>query len=182
MKQIKVPYVFDGEHRSALHSVHWNWASSRSEEEVSWIFSSYSRNLLYILELQWGISFIARVCSAVSGLMSSYEGPFRNLLEALKGNSDASRSEAGDQGSLSTCHSDIGIPINFRKIQGSSPFEALNSTCLLMCQRDVSSPVQMRRGPRAFLRVSTGDSANPSYCEIKDVLPFKPLQANPALF
>ena len=60
-------------------------------------------------------------------LLSSYEGHQRNLLEAGQGNTDASRSEAGDQGSLSTCHSDIGIPINFQKSQGSSPFEALNS-------------------------------------------------------
>ena len=114
--------------------------------------------------------------------MSSYEGHLRNLLEALKGNLDASRGEAGDQVSLSTCQSDIGIPINFQKSQGSSPFEALNSACISRCQSDVRPPVQMRRGPRTFFRVSTGDSANHSYCEMKDVLPFKPLQANPALF
>ena len=58
-------------------------------------------------------------------LLSIYKGYLRNLLEAWKGNTDASQSEAGDQGSLSTCHSDIGIPINFQKSQGSSPFEAL---------------------------------------------------------
>ena len=82
--------MFDGEHRSALHAMQGNQASSLSEEEVSWIFSSYSGNLRYILELQQEISFIARVCSAMSGLMSSYEGHLRNLLETLKGNSDAS--------------------------------------------------------------------------------------------
>ena len=53
-------------------------------------FLELRRNLQYILELQRGISFIARVCSAMSGLMSSYEGHLRNLLEALTGNSDAS--------------------------------------------------------------------------------------------
>ena len=82
IKQIKFPYVFDGEPRSALHAMQGNRASSSSEEEVSWIFSSYGGNLQYILELQWGISFIARVCSAMSGLMSSYEGHLRNLREA----------------------------------------------------------------------------------------------------
>ena len=76
----------------------------------------------YILELQWGISFIARVCSAMSGLLSSYEGYLRNLLEALKRNSDASQSEVGDQGSLFTCHSDIGIPINFQEESGIITF------------------------------------------------------------
>ena len=76
----------------------------------------------------------------------------------------------------------MGTPINFQKSQGLSPFEALNSACISRCQSDVRPPDQMRQGPRAFFRVSTGDSANPSYCEMKDVLPFKPLQANLALF
>ena len=39
-----------------------------------------------------------------------------------------------------------------KKSQASSPFEALNFTCLSRCQRDVRPPVQMRRGPRAFSR------------------------------
>ena len=38
-----------------------------------------------------------------------------NLFEALQGNRDASRGEAGDAGSLSSCHTDIGIPINFQE-------------------------------------------------------------------
>ena len=64
----------------------------------------------------------------------------------------------------------------FNKSQASSPFEALNSACLSRCQRDVRPPVQMRQGPRAFSRVSTGDSDIPSSCEIKDEPAFKPLQ------
>ena len=90
IKKIKIYYVFYREHRSALHAMQGNRASSRSEEEVSWVFSIYGGNLWYILELQRGISFLARVCSGMSGLMSSYEGHLRNLLETLKGNSDAS--------------------------------------------------------------------------------------------
>ena len=43
-------------------------------------------------------------------------------------------------------------------------------------------PVQMRRGPRAFSRVSTRDSDIPSSCEMKDEPAFKPLQGNPTLF
>ena len=35
----------------------------------------------------------------------------------------------------------------FSNIQASSPFEALNSTCLSRSQSDVRPPVQMRRGP-----------------------------------
>ena len=43
-------------------------------------------------------------------------------------------------------------------------------------------PVQMRQGPRAFSRVSTGDSEILSSCEMKDEPAFKPLQGYPAFF
>ena len=56
----------------------------------------------------------------------------------------------------------LGFLTIFKKIQASSPFESLNSMCLLRCQRDMRTPVQMRRGPRAFSMVSTGDSDIPS--------------------
>ena len=45
----------------------------------------------------------------------------------------------------------LGFLSNFKKSQASSPFEALNSACLSMCQRDVRSPVQMMPGPRLSL-------------------------------
>ena len=70
----------------------------------------------------------------------------------------------------------------FSKRQALSHFEALNTAGLSRCQRDVRSPVQMRRGPRAFSRVSTGDSDIPSSCEMKDKPAFKPLQGKPAFF
>ena len=76
----------------------------------------------------------------------------------------------------------LGFLSIFKKSQASSPFEALNSVCLSKCQRDVISPVQMRRRPTTFSRVSTGDSDLPSSCEMKDEPEFKPLQGNPALF
>ena len=43
----------------------------------------------------------------------------------------------------------------FKKSNGSSPFEALNSVCLSRCQSDVIPPVQMRPRPTDFSRVST---------------------------
>ena len=70
----------------------------------------------------------------------------------------------------------------FKKSQALSPFEALNSARLSRCQRDVRPPVQMRQRPRAFSRVSTGDSDIPSSCEMKDEHAFKQVQANPAIF
>ena len=70
----------------------------------------------------------------------------------------------------------------FKNSQASSVFEALYSVCHSRCQRDVIPPVQMRRRPTAFSRVSTGDSDIPSSCEMKDEPEFKPLQGNPAFF
>ena len=69
-----------------------------------------------------------------------------------------------------------------KKSQASSPFEALNFTCLSRCQRDMRPPVQMRLGPRAFYRVATGDLDIPSSCEMKDEPAFKPMQGNPTFF
>ena len=54
--------------------------------------------------------------------MSSYEGHLRKLLEDLQGNTDASGGEVGDPGSLSSCHSDIGISINFQEESGIVTF------------------------------------------------------------
>ena len=62
----------------------------------------------------------------------------------------------------------LGFLYISKKSQASSPFEALKSVCLSWCQRDVISPVQMRRRPTAFSRVSTGDSDITSSCEMKD--------------
>ena len=42
--------------------------------------------------------------------------------------------------------------------------------------------VQKRWRPRAFSRVSTGDSDIASSCEMKDEPAFKPLKGNPAFF
>ena len=54
IKQIKAPYLFDWEQGIALQSVQGNRASSLSEGEVSWFFSSCGGNLGYILELRQG--------------------------------------------------------------------------------------------------------------------------------
>ena len=76
----------------------------------------------------------------------------------------------------------MGILSIFQKSQESSPFEALNSARISRFQNDVRSPVQIRRSPRSFPRLTTGDTDNPASCEMKEVPPFKPLQGNPAFF
>ena len=47
---------------------------------------------------------------------------------------------------------------------------------------DVIHPVEIRRRPTAFSRVSTGNSDIPSSCEMKDEPEFKPLLGNLAFF
>ena len=114
--------MFDWEHQIVLQAMQGNRASSRGEGEVSCFFSSCGGNLGYMLELRQGSSFKDRVCSVTSGLLSSYEGHLRNLPESWQGISDDYRGEAGDQGSLSPFHSDIGIPINFKEQAGIITF------------------------------------------------------------
>ena len=113
IKQVKAPYLFYGEHGIALHRMQGNRVSSRGKGEVSWFFSSCSRNLGYILDLQRECPFKTRVFSGTSGLLSTYEGHFMNLIKAWQGNRDAFQCEEVDPGSLSSCHSHIGIPISF---------------------------------------------------------------------
>ena len=67
----------------------------------------------------------------------------------------------------------------FTKCQASSPFVAINSAHLVMCQKDVKPSVQKRWRIMAFSRDSTGDSVIPSSCEMKHEPAFKPLQGSP---
>ena len=69
--------MFDWEHGIALHQMQEMRASSPAEADVSWDFSSCSRNLGYILELRRGWPLKTFVCSAASGLLSSYSGQLR---------------------------------------------------------------------------------------------------------
>ena len=76
----------------------------------------------------------------------------------------------------------LGFVSIFKKSKASSPFEALNSVSISRCQSDVIPPLQMRRRPTAFSRVSTGDSDIPSSWEMKHEPKFKPLHGNLAFF
>ena len=96
--------MFNWEYDIALHEMQGNQASSPRERYVSWDFSSCGRNVGYILELQWGWPFETPLCSAKSGLLSSYEGHLRNLNYAWQDNTHTSGGEVGDQVSLSSFH------------------------------------------------------------------------------
>ena len=65
-----------------------------------------------------GMLLQARVCP-------SYKGHLRNFLEAWQSNRDASPDEAGDHDSLSSCHNDIGIPVNFQQESGLVTFSSI---------------------------------------------------------
>ena len=97
VKQIKAPSVFDWEHGIALGAMQGNQASSLGEGKVSWFFSSCGWNPGHILELRRGWHFKIRVFSVTSGLLSRYDGHFRNLNKAWQDNTDAYGFEVGDR-------------------------------------------------------------------------------------
>ena len=181
-REIEVPYVFDWEHGTPHREMHGNRASSCGEEEVWWVFSSCGRHLVYILELQQGWPFETRVCSAKSGLQSSYERHLGKLNYAWQENTDASGCELGGQASLIRWHSYIGIPINFHE----------ESVIVTFWSNELSAPLDVSKGCEAlcpeefenygFSWVSTGFSDIPSTCEMKDDPAFKALQGKLAVF
>ena len=63
--------MFDWEHRIALHPMHGIRALTPAEGDVSWDFSSCSRILGYILELQRGWPFETLLGSLKVGFLSS---------------------------------------------------------------------------------------------------------------
>ena len=71
--------MFNWEYDIALHEMQGNQASSPSEGYVSWDFLSCGRKVGYIIELQLGWPFEIPLCSAKSGLLSSYDVHLRNL-------------------------------------------------------------------------------------------------------
>ena len=88
----------------------------------------------------------------------------------------------GDQGSLSSFHSDIGIPINFQEYSSLVSFCSFELHEPLEVSRDVRPPVQVRRETRVSSRISTQDSDITSSCQMKYDPAFKPLKGNPTLF
>ena len=71
--------MFDWEYGIALYAMTENRASFPSEGDVSYDFSSCSKNLGYIRDFQRGRTFETPLCSAKSGHLCSYEGHLGNL-------------------------------------------------------------------------------------------------------
>ena len=140
LREIEVPYVFDWEHGTPQHEMQGNRASSCSEGDVSWVFSSCGRHQVYILEVGWRWPFETLVCSPKSGLLSSYDGQLRKLNYAWQENTDLCGGEAVGQASLISWPSYIGIPINFHEESGIVPFWSI----------EVSAPLEVSNGCEAL--------------------------------
>ena len=84
--------MFDWENAIALDTMQGNRASSRREGKVSWVYSSCSSNLGYIVKLRRGCPFETGVGSVKSGHWSRYQGQLRNVNSARQDNTDASGS------------------------------------------------------------------------------------------
>ena len=67
----------------------------------------------------------------------------------------------------------LGFLSIFKKCQALSPYEALNSVCLLRGESHVRPPLQMRWTPTSFFSVSTGHSDMPSSGDMKDEPEFR---------
>ena len=142
--EIEVCYVFDWEHGTPQHTMQGNWASSCGKGEVSWVFSSCGRHVVYILELWWWWPFETQVCSAKSGHLCSYDRHLGKLNYAWQEITDASGGEAGGQASHVSWDSYIGISINFHEESGivifwrielSAPLE-ISTGCEALCPEE----------------------------------------------
>ena len=95
---------------------------------------------MYILKLSLGWPFETRVCSATSGLLSSYDGHLGKLNYAWQENTDTSGGKPGGQVSLMSWHSYIGILINFHEESGIVTF----------CSTELSAPLEVSKGCEAL--------------------------------
>ena len=62
----------------------------------------------------------------------------------------------------------LGFLTILKNCEISSKFEAVNSMWLSSCQRHDRPLFEMKWRPRAFVRVSTGDSDSLSSCDMND--------------
>ena len=89
--------MFDWEHGIARGAMQGNQSSSLGEGKISWFLSNCGWIPGYILELRGGWHFKIPVCSLRSGILSRYDGHFRNLNKAWQDSTDAYGFEPGDQ-------------------------------------------------------------------------------------
>ena len=103
----------------------------------------------------------------MSGLLSSYDAHLRNLTTLSRTIRTHLEVKQETEVHFLVGTVILGFLSIFKNSKASAPFEALNAVCLSRYQSDVIPPVQMRRRPTDFSRVSTGDSDIPSSCDRK---------------
>ena len=81
-----------------------------------------------------------------SGLLFSCEGHLGILLMAWQGNRDDSRGEAGDPGSLSSCHRDTGIPIDYPEESDIISFLSIELDIALELSKGCEAPCRDEAG------------------------------------
>ena len=98
-------------------------------------------------QVRRGWPFETRVCSAKSGLLSSYDRHLRNLNYAWQENTYTSGCEPGGQAFRISGDSYIGIPINFHEESGSVTFRSIelsatlevSNGCEALCPEEVEN-------------------------------------------
>ena len=127
IKQIKPPYMFDGEHGIALYAMQGNQASSHCKGNVSWFFLSCGMNWdtflsyggdghskLVLVQESQGYCLVMRDTSVISTRLGR---AIWMLLEVRR----------ETEGPILVSTVILGFLSIFNKSQVSSPFEDLNS-------------------------------------------------------
>ena len=142
IKQAKAPYLFDGEHRNALHAMKGigpvlaargkSQGFSRVAAGNWGIFSSYGGDgpskFVFVQPHQVSC-LVMRDTSEISLRLGRAIGTLLEMRWETQGHFPVA---TGISGFLST----------FKRSQASSPFEALNSASLSRSQRDVRPPLE----------------------------------------
>ena len=146
IREIEVPYVFDWEHGTPQHEMQGNRASSCGEGEVSWVFSSCGRHLVYILELRRNghlkLGFVQRsrgsclVMTDISEVILCLAGKYRRFWRW-----------AGWPRVIISWRSYLGIPINFHEESGIVTFWSIefratlevSNECEVLCPEEVEN-------------------------------------------
>ena len=103
-----------------------------------------------------------------SGHLSRYEGQLSYVNETWQENTAASGVKLEFRSLFLFDTVILGFLTILKNCQASSTFEAVNSMWLSSCQRHVRPIFEMKWRPRAFCRVSTGDSDILSTCDMNE--------------
>ena len=131
----------------------------------------------------------SRVAAGTWGIFSSYSGDFHSKLEFVQWSQDTCLGMRDNSGMKTSRGRSIRTLLEvkwefrshflfdtvilafltmLKNCQASWTFQAVNSTWLFSCQRHIRPLFEMKWRPRAFCRVSTGDSDILSSCDMND--------------